>query len=255
MTTDPSGLLDLGKVERGIWGILQGEIEFLSSAPATTVGTANVGLMAKGYADFLLGIKKTVEGLRGEPGLGAPASVAEGVVDAVSLGLTGERSQTARDLIDVADSMFSGAASGYLRGAAARGPNTYRMYPSGQVQAAVARSAPDGSFYSVAFQTELRQASYPGVSRAAHFQEANESLLRMMEGDAQFAQSMRDCGISLERTATGLAPRTSPAGWSWHHAQEPGIMQLVPHAEHTAGSVWSETLHPGGQGGYSVWGK
>jgi transcriptional regulator with XRE-family HTH domain len=74
-------------------------------------------------------------------------------------------------------------------------------YPSGQVQAAVARSAPDGSFYSVAFQAELRQASYPGVSRAAHFQEANESLLRMMGSDAQFAQSMKDCGISLERTA------------------------------------------------------
>ena len=124
VTTDPSGLMDLEKVERGIAGLFEGAIEFLSASD-TAIPSA---MMAKGYGDFLLGINKTVQGLRDKPGLGAPASVAEGVVDAVSLGLTGERSQTARDLIDVADSMFSGAASGYLRGAAARGPKTQEEY-------------------------------------------------------------------------------------------------------------------------------
>jgi hypothetical protein len=43
---------------------------------------------------------------------------------------------------------------------------------------------PNGSFYSAAFETRLNPASYPGASRAAHFQEANESLLRMMVADS-----------------------------------------------------------------------
>ena len=54
----------------------------------------------------------------------------------------------------------------------------------------------------------LDPASYPGLSRGAHFQEANESLLTAMEGDPEFAQSMQDLGVTLQRTPTGLAPRT-----------------------------------------------
>lgn len=122
----------------------------------------------------------------------------------------------------------------------------------------VPRTAPavaDGSFYSVAVETRLSQSSYPGLSRGAHFQEANESLLRMMEGDGVFAQSMRDMGITLERTPTGLASRQSPAGWSWHHGEEPGVMQLVPRSQHTPGSIFWDTLHPDGKGGYARWGK
>ena len=118
-----------------------------------------------------------------------------------------------------------------------------------------AAAAADGSYYSVAVETRLNPSSYPGLSRAAHFQEANESLLQMMEGDSAFAQSMRDMGVNLERTPTGLAPRQSPAGWSWHHGQEPGVMQLVPRSQHTAGSIFWDTLHPDGQGGYAIWGK
>jgi RHS repeat-associated protein len=114
---------------------------------------------------------------------------------------------------------------------------------------------PNGSAYSVAFETTLNPASYPGLSRAAHFQEANGALLRAMEGDAQFAQIMQQGGVNLQRTATGLAPRTSPAGWTWHHAPEPGVMQLVPRTQHAPGSIFQNTIHPGGQGGYSIWGQ
>jgi hypothetical protein len=45
--------------------------------------------------------------------------------------------------------------------------------------AAVTRTA-SGEFYSVTFETRLNPSSYPGLSRlsrAAHFQEANEALL------------------------------------------------------------------------------
>ena len=37
--------------------------------------------------------------------------------------------------------------------------------------------APTGNYYSVLFETKLRPTSYPGISRPAHYQEANEALL------------------------------------------------------------------------------
>jgi hypothetical protein len=117
-----------------------------------------------------------------------------------------------------------------------------------------ARTA-SGDFYSVAFETTLKPTSYPGVLRPAHFQEANEALLTAMENDPQLAEMMENLGVDLERTPTGLAPRTSPTGWTWHHAQQPGVMQLVPRSQHAPGSIFQDVFHPGGQGGYSIWGE
>jgi len=76
-----------------------------------------------------------------------------------------------------------------------------------------------------------------------------------MESDPQFQEAMKAQGINLQRTPTGLAPRTPPAGWTWHHAQEPGVMQLVPRTQHTPGSIFWDALHQNGKGGYSIWGK
>jgi RHS repeat-associated protein len=129
-------------------------------------------------------------------------------------------------------------------------------YPSGGAQVAGRTAAvADGSTYSVAYEARLSEGTYPGVSRSAHYQQGNEALLSAMERDPAFAQAAQECGINLERTATGLAPRTPPPGWTWHHAQEAGMLQLVPRPQHTAGSIWWDTLHPNGQGGYSIWGK
>ena len=116
-------------------------------------------------------------------------------------------------------------------------------------------AASNSSFYSVAFETKLSAGSYPGFSRRRHFQEANENLLQAMEADAAFAQTMQQGGVNLARTATGLAPRTPPTNWTWNHAEEPGVMQLVPTSQHTAGSIFYDTMHPGGRGGYAIWGK
>jgi len=117
-----------------------------------------------------------------------------------------------------------------------------------------ARTA-SGEFYSVAFETRLSPSSYPGVSRGVHFQKANDALLTAMENDPQFAEMIRSMGINLERTATGLTPRTPPPGWTWHHAESPGLIQLVPRAQHTPGSRFWDALHPGGRGGYALWGQ
>lgn len=96
---------------------------------------------------------------------------------------------------------------------------------------------------------------YPGVSRGRHFQEANESLLKAMESDKDFANNMKGLGVNLERTPTGLAPRKPPEGWTWHHELDEGAMRLVPRSQHTPGSEYWKVLHPDGYGGYAVWGK
>jgi RHS repeat-associated protein len=116
-------------------------------------------------------------------------------------------------------------------------------------------SRPTGAFYSVAYEMRLSPGAYPSLSRGAHFQMANEALLTAMKGDVCVANAMRQLGISLERTPMGLAPRRPPVGWTWHHGTQPGIMQLTPRAQHTTGSIWWDTLHPGGRGGYSIWGE
>lgn len=110
--------------------------------------------------------------------------------------------------------------------------------------------------YSVAYETTLKSTSYPGVSRGKHFQEANESLLIAMEKNTDFAGMMKDMGVNLSRTKTGLAPREPAAGWTWHHGQLPGQVQLVPRWQHYSGNkVFWEMLHPNNKGGYSIWGK
>ncbi len=109
--------------------------------------------------------------------------------------------------------------------------------------------------YSAGFSVRLSSSSYPGVSRGRHAQEANEQLLRAMETNAEFNAQMRELGINLQRTATGLAPRDPPTNWTWHHTAEPGVLHLVPQPQHAPGSAWYNALHPQGRGGYSIWGK
>ena len=70
MTTDPSGLLDLGKVERGIWDALGGMINFLGSMPAGDLRTADKLGMASGYSDYLSGLLTAAEGLTENPAFG-----------------------------------------------------------------------------------------------------------------------------------------------------------------------------------------
>ncbi len=46
-------------------------------------------------------------------------------------------------------------------------------------------------------------------------------------------------------------------GWVWHHDIEPGVMQLVPKSQHpdNFGGIFWDTLHPGGKGEFSTWGR
>ncbi len=118
-----------------------------------------------------------------------------------------------------------------------------------------AETVGSGAQYSVAFEMKLASSSYPGVYRGAHFLEANKALSATMATDARFASSMSQLGINIPRSSAGSILGKSPANWVWHHDVSAGIMQLVPKTQHTIGSSFWNTLHPGGVGGFSIWGK
>jgi RHS repeat-associated protein len=108
--------------------------------------------------------------------------------------------------------------------------------------------------YSVAFETMIT-ATGTGVRRA-HNRAANRALLGAMSESPELATAIKNLGIEVPTTASGAARGASPAGWTWHHAVEPGVMQLVPRTQHTAGGPYWGILHPltNYGGGYSKWG-
>jgi hypothetical protein len=123
-------------------------------------------------------------------------------------------------------------------------------------------AAPYGtsSAYTVAYQMDLPTTSYPGFPRALHFRDANTALYNDMASDPSFAAEMEQTipGITkfLKPGPRGGFPDNTPAtlGWTWHHAITPGEMQLVPLSQHRLGGVLQALIHPGGVGGYKIWG-
>jgi hypothetical protein len=116
-------------------------------------------------------------------------------------------------------------------------------------------TGPTGKFYSVAYETTLSSELFPGGSYYSHFKAANTSLSNAMASDAAFANSMSSLGITVPRSATGTIIGKSPANWVWHHDVGTGVMQLVPKAQHTSGSMFWDTMHPNGVGGMFIWNK
>jgi hypothetical protein len=113
-----------------------------------------------------------------------------------------------------------------------------------------------GRAYSVAFETIIPELG--AAKRPAHFMAANENLLRAM-ADPEMAPALRGTlGANFEGTiisVEGGVLGQSPAGWTWHHVPDlPGVMQLVPRAQHQS-SLLAPIFHPGGKGGFFLWGS
>ncbi|HRT52309.1 MAG TPA: RHS repeat-associated core domain-containing protein, partial [Anaerohalosphaeraceae bacterium] len=119
-----------------------------------------------------------------------------------------------------------------------------------------ARAAPvetaTGETYSVAYQTKLNPADFGG-SRAVHFNRANASLDAALRSDPAFAAQMDQLIPGVGNSVSSVGGRATPSSWIWHHSTESGVMQLVPKVQHTPGSIFWDTMHPGGPGGYSIW--
>ncbi|WP_198680497.1 RHS repeat-associated core domain-containing protein [Lentzea terrae] len=114
-----------------------------------------------------------------------------------------------------------------------------------------------GRAYSVAFEVQLKKTSYPGITREDHFQEANTMLLEAMDSDPAFATAMDDLipGLRDQLSGPRAVSRKSPLNWTWHHALEPGLLQLVPRVQHKAAGNLQKLLHPGRSGGFKKWGE
>ncbi|WP_250255443.1 DUF6443 domain-containing protein [Chryseobacterium sp. Marseille-Q3244] len=106
-----------------------------------------------------------------------------------------------------------------------------------------------GAYYSVAYEMKLADNLYPGVGSYTHFKTANTALSQAMAKDAKFAAGITDLGITIPKSVTGNIGGTSPKNWVWHHDVGQGVMQLVPKAQHTNGSIFWKTMHPNGKGG------
>ncbi|WP_437576989.1 RHS repeat-associated core domain-containing protein [Sorangium sp. So ce887] len=108
--------------------------------------------------------------------------------------------------------------------------------------------------YSVAYETTIPK--FGAGTRPAHFKAANEALLADMRASPELTQAMRGLSIEVPASASGAAQGLSPSGWTWHHVPEsPGVLQLVPRGQHTAGSGFCELMHPESRGGFFLWGK
>lgn len=116
------------------------------------------------------------------------------------------------------------------------------------------KATANGSFYSVAFETTISNTLYPLKGPYSHFKAANTALNTAITSDAIFANSMKQLGFLVPKTPSGIITGGKIPNFVWHHGGQPGVMQLVPQRHHTSGSVFWNTLHPGGRGGMSIWG-
>ena len=114
-----------------------------------------------------------------------------------------------------------------------------------------------GNAYSVAYQMKMEIPAAPAGTRYAHYQSANEAMFASMDADPMFASAMEKM-IPDINAIRGTA--SAPENWVWNHfASEPGVMQLVPSAQHwSPNPLWS-LFHPvidgKNVGGFKIWGQ
>jgi hypothetical protein len=118
-----------------------------------------------------------------------------------------------------------------------------------------------GRAYSVLFEMRMEMPNAVGEgTREFHNMLANEALARSIAADSKFAAGVRQ--LIPDIGSSGRMTGSPGAGWTWHHAPEIGVMQLVPTAQHTALGPIQTLLHPfptavgsTGGGGFQRWGS
>ncbi len=94
-----------------------------------------------------------------------------------------------------------------------------------------------------------------GRSDSVHFNRANAALDAAIQSDPEFAAQMEQLSPGVSDSVSQVGGRQNPEGWVWHHATDPGTMQLVPIEQHAPGSIFQDVLHPNGEGGYAIWAR
>ncbi|WP_219097546.1 RHS repeat-associated core domain-containing protein [Pseudomonas sp. UMAB-40] len=90
-------------------------------------------------------------------------------------------------------------------------------------------------------------------SDKVQFNRANKDLINKLNGDPAFRKNMYSRNPDLKTWVDDPKRNmgSSPTGYTWHHNEKPGVLQLVHRADH--GGEHS-VYHPTGKGGRDIWG-
>ena len=102
------------------------------------------------------------------------------------------------------------------------------------------------SFDSFEVPSQLRYAS-DGVQ----FNRANQSFINNMNTDPAFRRDMMGRYPELDTWLKKPNMAGSPAGLTWHHHEDVGMLKLVDRADHASKHG---IYHPTGKGGRDIWG-
>lgn len=81
-----------------------------------------------------------------------------------------------------------------------------------------------GDVYSVVYEMKLSLILYFGVLCGVYFQEVNEFLLWVMEGDVVFVQDMQSFGVNFQWMFIGFVFCMLLFGWIWYYVEDFGMM-------------------------------
>jgi RHS repeat-associated protein len=88
-------------------------------------------------------------------------------------------------------------------------------------------------------------------SDSVQFNRANQSFIKNMNGDPAFRRDMLGRYPQLESWMESPKMSKSPAGLTWHHHEDVGVLKLVDRADHASKHG---IYHPTGKGGRDIWG-
>ncbi len=88
-------------------------------------------------------------------------------------------------------------------------------------------------------------------SDSVQFRYANKQLLNHLDTDAAFRKDMFTRHPELADWVKNGNRSASPKGFTWHHSEATGILELVDLADH---NQFHSIYHPSGQGGRAIWG-
>jgi hypothetical protein len=97
--------------------------------------------------------------------------------------------------------------------------------------------------FDTPFETLIEESHIGSGRPDLHFRAANKRLYEAIQADSGLA---RQLGLSAEEVASLPTSRKPPSGYSWHHHQDVGRMQLVTDSAHDLGKPHT--------GGMAIWG-
>ncbi len=101
----------------------------------------------------------------------------------------------------------------------------------------------------VLYRTTIDRSVW-GRGERVHFNRANANLDADLQAHPEFAQRMDDHYPGVRDAVSRHSSSVTPYNLTWHHSEDPGVMELVPYDDHQTNS---SIYHPTGRGGYAIW--